>query len=93
MDYSLAGTQLHLATRLPSQLYLFELFLGYELSSREGLIGTPEKPLSDLGKVGYRSYWWWVLLNTIDSLNIDDITVSIFFARTCSGQSPYFLLS
>ncbi|KHN82896.1 Histone acetyltransferase KAT8 [Toxocara canis] len=49
---------------------------GYELSSREGVIGTPEKPLSDLGKVSYRSYWWWVILEALDELNIDDITVS-----------------
>ncbi|EFO19584.1 histone acetyltransferase MYST1 [Loa loa] len=50
--------------------------LSYELSSREGVIGTPEKPLSDLGKVSYRSYWWWILLEALDRLNIDDVTVS-----------------
>ncbi|KAL7747438.1 Histone acetyltransferase [Sorochytrium milnesiophthora] len=35
----------------------------YELSKVEKRIGSPEKPLSDLGLLGYRAYWSEVLLD------------------------------
>ncbi|KAK4194789.1 putative histone acetyltransferase [Triangularia verruculosa] len=31
--------------------------VSYEISKREGLLGGPEKPISELGKKGYKRFW------------------------------------
>eukprot|EP00111_Clytia_hemisphaerica_P017818 TCONS_00052684-protein len=58
----------------------FLIAFSYELSKIEGMIGSPEKPLSDLGKLGYRSYWSWVLLDVLKSssgtLSIKDLSAT-----------------
>jgi len=56
----------------------FLIAFSYELSKLEHSVGSPEKPLSDLGKLSYRSYWSWVLLEILrdfrGTLSIKDLS-------------------
>ena len=52
----------------------FIISLSYELSKKAGSIGSPEKPLSDLGAISYKTYWIENILELIGS-HFGEITI------------------
>ena len=48
--------------------------ISYEISRREGLLGGPEKPISDLGKKGYKRYWAGEIARWILGLSLSPTT-------------------
>ncbi|KAG2179177.1 hypothetical protein INT43_002027, partial [Umbelopsis isabellina] len=53
----------------------------YLLSKKEGKTGTPERPLSDLGLLSYRSYWKSVLFRELPSCD-GAVSIEELSART-----------
>lgn len=60
----------------------FLISFSYELSKLENLVGSPEKPLSDLGLLGYRSYWSHVLLDLLRNEKSTAISVYAISQKT-----------
>lgn len=53
----------------------------YELSKVEGKLGSPEKPLSDLGLLSYRAYWQEEIVKMLVG-NLDEVTLDEIAQRT-----------
>lgn len=59
---------------------------GYLLSKREGQPGSPEKPLSDLGRLSYMAYWRSVVLECLHEVR--DRQISIRQLSKLTGICP-----
>jgi histone acetyltransferase MYST1 len=60
----------------------FIISLSYELTKREETTGSPEKPLSDLGKISYRSYWTHVLFGLLKKGPSQELTIKAMSRQT-----------
>ncbi|KAI7888046.1 acyl-CoA N-acyltransferase [Mucor mucedo] len=56
--------------------------LSYELSKHQGKIGSPEKPLSPLGSLGYQSYWASTIMTTLLHFR-GEVTIKEISKETC----------
>ncbi|KAI9665522.1 MAG: Histone acetyltransferase [Alyxoria varia] len=59
----------------------------YELTKRENKLGSPEKPLSDLGLLGYRAYWQEVILDLLLDNERGDMSVDDIASATAMTQN------
>ncbi|XP_069123759.1 histone acetyltransferase KAT6B-like isoform X3 [Argopecten irradians] len=65
----------------------FLIDFSYLLSRIEGQPGSPEKPLSDLGKVSYQAYWKSIILEYLHKN--EDAKVSIKSISRTTGVCPH----
>ena len=56
------------------------------------MTGSPEKPLSDLGKLSYRSYWSWVLLEILRDFR-GTLSIKELSSMTSITQVLYWIVS
>ncbi|MFT7807160.1 histone acetyltransferase KAT6B isoform X1 [Arapaima gigas] len=69
----------------------FLIDFSYLLSRQEGQAGSPEKPLSDLGRLSYLAYWKSVILEYL--YNHPDKHVSIKGISRTTGMCPHDIAS
>jgi histone acetyltransferase MYST1 len=70
----------------------FLISLSYELTKAEKKVGSPEKPLSDLGKLSFRSYWTFVLLTVLRDEG-DAVTLGVSDLSEMTGIRPEDIIS
>ena len=58
--------------------------ISYEISRREGVLGGPEKPISDLGRKGYKRFWGTEIARWLLSIDIATATSSLSLPASSS---------
>ncbi|KAB5526365.1 acyl-CoA N-acyltransferase [Coniochaeta sp. 2T2.1] len=61
--------------------------VSYEISRREGVMGGPEKPISDLGKKGYKRFWAAEIARWLLSLEIKEGEETVVDVEQCSRET------
>lgn len=65
--------------------------LSYLLTKVEGKVGSPEKPLSDMGLISYRSYWKLIILEYLCNYNAKEISIKDISQET--GVNAHDIIS
>ncbi|KAI9257071.1 acyl-CoA N-acyltransferase [Helicostylum pulchrum] len=68
----------------------FLIDFSYLLTKKESKTGSPERPLSDLGLLSYRSYWKNVLFRELEN---QDGSISIEELSNCTSLTPDDIIS
>jgi histone acetyltransferase MYST1 len=89
-----AETALHWSSPSSLPARLGAALTAYELSKKEAKVGSPEKPLSDLGLLSYRSYWAWQILGVLRALGAEGAgEVSVFDLVRATSIKPDDVIS
>jgi GNAT superfamily N-acetyltransferase len=61
--------------------------VSYEISRREGILGGPEKPISELGKKGYKRFWAGQVARWILGLETSEDKETVVDVDDCSNST------